>query len=127
MRHLDSSNREEDVDDEIPNKTAMTQFFAFDDWPNGEASIVLGGRELIIIPTPGHQEEAISVSDPQTRWLLTGDAVFPGDLYVKNWINYKKSIAHLVSFSDGHDISMVLGCPSRLFVRVDLVAFFGAA
>lgn len=92
-----------------PNETAMTQFFDFDDWPNGEASIDLGGRELIIIPTPGHQEEAISVYDPHTQWLLTGDTFYPGYLYIKNWIDYKKSIARLVSFSDEHDISVVLG------------------
>ena len=87
----------------------MTRFFAFSDWSNGEASLDVGGRKLTIIPTPGHQEEAISVYDPQTKWLLTGDTFYPGYIYIKNWDEYKKSIARLVSFSDAHEIGAVLG------------------
>ena len=92
-----------------PTYAAVTRFFAFSDWPNGEASLDVGGRKLTIIPTPGHQEEAISVYDPQTKWLLTGDTFYPGYIYIKNWDEYKKSIARLVSFSDAHEISAVLG------------------
>ena len=92
-----------------PTFSAMTQFFAFSDWPNGEATLDLGGRKLSIIPTPGHQEEAISVYDAHTKWLLTGDSFYPGYIYVKNWDEYKKSIARLVSFYDTHEISVVLG------------------
>lgn len=92
-----------------PNYLAMTQFFAFSKWPDGEASIELGSRKLIIIPTPGHQEEAISIYDPQTKWLLTGDTIYPGYIYIKNWDAYKKSIARLVSFSNTHEVSDVLG------------------
>ncbi len=92
-----------------PNYTAITQFFAFSDWPNGEAIIELGGRRLTIVPTPGHQEEAISIYDPHTEWLLTGDTLYPGYIYVKNWDEYKKSIARLVFLSKEHSISAVLG------------------
>ena len=92
-----------------PNKAALTQFFAFSEWPNGEAKLELGGRRLTVIPTPGHQEEAISIYDPHTEWLLTGDTLYPGYIYVKNWDEYKKSIARLVSFSKEHSISAVLG------------------
>ena len=92
-----------------PTYAAMTRFFAFSDWPNGEASLEVGRRKLTIIPTPGHQEEAISVYDPQTEWLLTGDTFYPGYIYVKNWDEYKRSIARLVAFSDAHEISAVLG------------------
>jgi glyoxylase-like metal-dependent hydrolase (beta-lactamase superfamily II) len=92
-----------------PNYAAMTQFFAFDKWPDGEATIELGRRRLTIIPTPGHQEEAISVYDPQTKWLLTGDTFYPGYLYVKHWNDYKKSISRLVSFSNTYEVNAVLG------------------
>ena len=92
-----------------PNFSAMTQFFAFSEWPNGEATLELGGRKLTIIPTPGHQEEAISVYDAHTKWLLTGDSFYPGYIYVKDWDEYKKSIARLVSFYDTHEVSVVLG------------------
>ncbi len=92
-----------------PNSAAMKQFFAFNQWPNGEAYIELGDRKLTIMPTPGHQEEAISIYDPQTKWLLTGDTFYPGYIYVKNWQDYKNSIARLVEFSNTHEVSAVLG------------------
>ena len=92
-----------------PNYVAMTEFFDFTDWPNGEARIELGGRELVILPTPGHQEEAITVYDPHTRWLLTGDTLYPGYIYVKHWAAYSNSIARLAAFSETHEVSAVLG------------------
>jgi len=92
-----------------PNNAAMVEFFGFTKWPDGEAEVELGGRKLTIIPTPGHQEEAVSVYDPQTKWLLTGDTLYPGYIYVKNWNDYKKSIARLVSFSNTHEVRAVLG------------------
>jgi hydroxyacylglutathione hydrolase len=61
------------------------------------------------LPTPGHQEEAISVYDPRTKWLLTGDTFYPGYLYVKNWDDYKYSIARLVAFSKTREVQAVLG------------------
>jgi glyoxylase-like metal-dependent hydrolase (beta-lactamase superfamily II) len=60
----------------------VTEFFGFTDWTSGESRLELGGRELVILPTPGHQEEAITVYDPKTQWLLTGDTVYPGYIYV---------------------------------------------
>jgi glyoxylase-like metal-dependent hydrolase (beta-lactamase superfamily II) len=92
-----------------PNSAAMRQFFAFGQWPAGEANLDLGGRNLTIIPTPGHQEEAISVYDSQTKWLLTGDTFYPGYIYVKHWDEYKASIERLVTFSNTHTVSAVLG------------------
>ncbi|WDE02176.1 MBL fold metallo-hydrolase [Thalassomonas actiniarum] len=92
-----------------PNYPALTEFFNFSHWPDGEKQIELGGRTVTVIPTPGHQEEAISVYDTKTQWLLTGDTFYPGLLYVKHWQDYKKSIARLVSFSQDHKVSAVLG------------------
>ncbi len=92
-----------------PNNAAVIQFFAIDNWPDGKANIQLGGREITVIPTPGHQEESVSVYDPHTRWLLTGDTFYPGYIYVKDWEEYKRSIARLVSFSETREISAVLG------------------
>lgn len=92
-----------------PNHEAMVHFFAFNEWPNSVANVELGGRKLTIIPTPGHQEESISVYDPHTKWLLTGDTFYPGYIYVKDWNDYRKSIARLVIFSNTHEVSAVLG------------------
>lgn len=92
-----------------PNYASITEFFQIDNWPDGIAAIQLGDREIIIIPTPGHQEEAISVYDPQTHWLLTGDTFYPGYIYIKDWNTYKDSIARLVVFSETHKIGALLG------------------
>ena len=78
-------------------------------WPDGEGRIDLGGRELRVIPVPGHQEESIAIYDPETQWLLTGDTVYPGLIYVKNWDDYRMSIARLARFASANDVSMVLG------------------
>ena len=92
-----------------PNSQAISEFFAFGQSPGDEVNIELGGRNVSIIATPGHQEDAIAVYDPQTQWLLTGDTFYPGYVYVKNWNNYKNSITRLVSFSRTHEVSAVLG------------------
>lgn len=91
------------------NNAAINEFFVFKEWPENEAYIDLGGRKLTIIPTPGHQEESIAVYDPHTKWLLTGDTLYRGYIYVKHWDEYKKSIARLAEFSQTYELSAVLG------------------
>lgn len=92
-----------------PNSKSVIQYFGFNNWPNESKYIDLGNRKLSIIPSPGHQEEAITVYDPQTKWLLTGDTLYPGNIYVKNWQDYKASITRLFNFSKDHDIKSILG------------------
>ena len=91
------------------SRVGMTEFFGFSNWPSGESRLELGDRELVVLPTPGHQEEAITVYDPKTQWLLTGDTVYPGYIYIKNWSAYRSSIERLTSFSQAHPVSAVLG------------------
>jgi len=92
-----------------PNDDGINEYFAFKNWPDQQTKLDLGGRSITIIPTPGHQEQAISIYDPQTQWLLTGDTFYPGIVYVKNWNDYKNSIARLLSFTNDHDVSLILG------------------
>lgn len=87
----------------------LEQYFSFQDWPNQQIGIDLGGRELILLPTPGHQEQGISIYDAQTGWLLTGDTLYPGLIRVKNWDVFRASIARMAEFGANHPISMVLG------------------
>lgn len=92
-----------------PNANAVRQYFGFTAWPEGSVTVDLGGRLLEVVPAPGHQDEGIAVYDSRTGWLLTGDNFYPGRLYVKNWNEYRSSIARLVEFSKAHRISAVLG------------------
>lgn len=92
-----------------PTGAAMREFFGLEQWPNGDARLDLGDRELTIIPTPGHQEDAIALYDPQTKWLLTGDTIYPGYVVVKDWGAYTKSVARLAEFVQTREVSVVLG------------------
>ena len=91
------------------SRIGMTEFFSFSNCPNGESRLQFGDRELVVLPTPGHQEEAISVYDPKTQSLLTGDTIYPGYIYIKDWSAYRSSIELLMSFSQAHPVSAVLG------------------
>lgn len=92
-----------------PTDKAVRQYFGFSDWPSGLAHIDLGGRTLEALPVPGHQGQDIALYDERTGWLLTGDTVYPGRVYVKKWSEYRSSIARLAAFAETHPVSAVLG------------------
>ncbi len=92
-----------------PNAQSIYKYFGFTDWPNDIATIDLGGRELTIIPTAGHQDESITVYDSKTQWFLTGDSFYPGRLYIKDWNAYRSSIQRLVEFSKTHQVEAIMG------------------
>ena len=87
----------------------VRSLFSFIDWPQGQKTIDLGGRKIVVIPTPGHQEEAISVYDHHTKWLMTGDTLYPGYIYVKNWQAYKDSIDRLTQFTKNNAVTAIMG------------------
>lgn len=84
-------------------------YFNFFDWPQGQKSIDLGKRKITIIPTPGHQEEAISIYDHHTKWLMTGDTLYPGYIYIKDWKAYRESINRLTNFTQNNDVIAIMG------------------
>ena len=92
-----------------PNLEAVKGFFSLAQWPDGESTLELGQRRLTVIPTPGHQAAAIALYDHQNRWLLTGDSLYPGRLYVRDWFAFRQSIRRLVNFVDKHPVNAVLG------------------
>ena len=87
----------------------VKNFFNISGWPNQIKSFDLGNRLMKIVPIPGHQASSIAVYDTLTKILLTGDTVYPGRLYVKDWRAFKLSIDRLVKFSNNYEISMILG------------------
>lgn len=92
-----------------PTAEGVRGYFGFNAWPKGEGTIDLGGRKLTVLPIPGHQAESIAVYDEQTGWLLTGDTVYPGRLYVFDWDAYRTSVQRLAQFARTHRVSAVLG------------------
>jgi glyoxylase-like metal-dependent hydrolase (beta-lactamase superfamily II) len=87
----------------------IKRFWGTSDWPDGLKSLDLGDRKVTFIPTPGHQEESMTLYDHKTKWLLTGDTLYPGVIYIKDWQAYQKSIDRLATFVNNNDVSAVLG------------------
>jgi len=84
-------------------------FFGVSDWPNQQAAFDLGGRVLDIVPIPGHEPASIAVYDRKSKILLTGDTVYPGRLYIRDWPAFKASVGRLAAFVRSHEIANVLG------------------
>jgi len=90
-------------------ETDVQQFFNFKDWPEQSVTIDLGNRKMEVIPIPGHDKTSIALYDEQTQLLLTGDMFYPGRLYVRDWIAFKRSIQRLVDFTSTHKITYLVG------------------
>lgn len=87
----------------------VKSFFGLARWPDGEATLDLGDRSLVIFPLPGHETTHIAVYDKRTEIILTGDTLYPGLLTVRDWAAFRRSAARLAAFAEQHPISMVLG------------------
>jgi glyoxylase-like metal-dependent hydrolase (beta-lactamase superfamily II) len=74
------------------------------------ARLDLGGRVLECIASPGHDEAAVTFYDAFTGLLLTGDTVYPGRLYVRDWPAFVATIDRLIAYADTHPVGHVLGC-----------------
>lgn len=76
----------------------MRRFFEFRNWPDDEVRFDLGGREIVIAPTPGHHEDHLVFFDTRTRLLFTGDFYLPGRLLVEDIDAYRASAMKMVEF-----------------------------
>ncbi|MBM7805053.1 glyoxylase-like metal-dependent hydrolase (beta-lactamase superfamily II) [Geodermatophilus bullaregiensis] len=92
-----------------PTLPAVTGFFGLTDWPDGEASLDLGGRRVTVLPIPGHEPTHIAVHDSGTRALFTGDTLYPGLLTVRDWPAFRRSAARLADLVRREEVSVVLG------------------
>ncbi|MFJ9445423.1 MBL fold metallo-hydrolase [Kitasatospora sp. NPDC101235] len=86
-------------------------YFGFDRDEEAVALVDLGGgRVLKCLATPGHHEASVTYYDPWTGFLLTGDTVYPGRLYINDWPAFGRTIERLVAFAESHPVTHVLGC-----------------
>jgi hydroxyacylglutathione hydrolase len=90
---------------------AVTGFFGLPDWPEGTAQLDLGGRVVDVIPSPGHDQPAVTYYDRATGLLLTGDTVYPGRLYVEepDWKAFAATVDRLLAFTADHPVVHLLG------------------
>lgn len=86
-------------------------------WPDQIVEFDLGGRRLEIIGSPGHHPAAITVYDPHSGFLLTGDTVLPGRLYAADYAEFLATLDRLVAFTETRSVSHVLGCHVEMRTR----------
>ena len=89
---------------------AVRDFFGFANWPEEVVTFDLGGRKLEVTGSPGHHAAAITVFDPATGFLLTGDTVYPGRLYAPDMPAFMASLDRMTEFAAARPVSHVLGC-----------------
>lgn len=89
---------------------AVQRFFGFTGWPEQVVRFDLGGRVLEITGSPGHHRAAITVYDPWSGFLLTGDTVLPGRLYVEDCPAFLASLDRMIELAEARPVTHVLGC-----------------
>ncbi|WP_073813757.1 MBL fold metallo-hydrolase [Kitasatospora sp. CB01950] len=98
-------------------KDSAWPFFGFDEDPEAVARIDLGGRVLECLATPGHHAASVTYYDPWSGFLLTGDTVYPGRLYIDDWAAFAQTIDRLVEFAERRPVTHVLGCHIEMSIR----------
>ncbi len=100
---------------------ATLAFYGFQNWPHEVVPFDLGGRILQVMGTPGHEDAEVSIYDPYTQIFFTGDLIYPGRLYIRDWDEFKASIARMIAFTDTHPVSHLLGChvEMSIYPRLD--------
>jgi hydroxyacylglutathione hydrolase len=92
-----------------PSVGALSDFFGITEWPEQIVQYDLGGRVLDVIPIPGHHVSHIALFDHGTGWLLTGDTLYPGRLYIDDFDAYVASISRLVDNTAADEVCNVMG------------------
>jgi hydroxyacylglutathione hydrolase len=95
------------VDREV---AAVQEFFGFTDWPAQIVGLDLGGRVPEITGSPGHHRAAITIYDPWSGFLLTGDTVLPGRLYVDDYAAFRASVDRMAELARTRPVTHVMGC-----------------
>jgi glyoxylase-like metal-dependent hydrolase (beta-lactamase superfamily II) len=92
-----------------PTVEGAKSLFGIVNWPEQIGSIDLGDRVLDAIPIPGHDTASIALYDRQTGILQTGDSLYPGRIYIRDFDAFAKSNLRLVKFTEGKPVAYVLG------------------
>jgi glyoxylase-like metal-dependent hydrolase (beta-lactamase superfamily II) len=92
----------------------VAAFFGITDWPTGQVMLDLGDRPIDVLPTPGHADDHVMLFDRTRGLLLSGDALYPGWLFVRDWPAYRASTRRVAEFArrttdEGRPIRHVLG------------------
>lgn len=93
------------------DRESAWRFLGFTDTEAESVQVLeLGERALEVIATPGHDAAAVTFFDPRTGFLLTGDTVYRGRLYIEDWQAFSRTIDRIIAFADSRPVTLVLGC-----------------
>ena len=109
----------------------VAAFFGIADWPAGQATLDLGDRPLDVLPTPGHAPDHVMLLDRERGLLLSGDALYPGWLFVRDWPAFRDSTRRIVgvaraSADAGRPIRQILGAHIEMSSRPGVAYEYGA-
>jgi glyoxylase-like metal-dependent hydrolase (beta-lactamase superfamily II) len=74
----------------------VRNFFALGDNLDEVGKFDLGGRELEVFGIPGHHPASVAIYDLWPKFQLTGDTVYPGQLYVLDTPPFRAGLGRLV-------------------------------
>ena len=87
---------------------AVQGYFGFTD-ANSNSSMDLGNRAINVLSIPGHHPTSLAFYDSQTNLLFTGDTFYPGRLYVRDWLAFKKSVKLMRRFAEEKNVTQLIG------------------
>ena len=89
---------------------ATKKFYGIANWPEDHGSVDLGDRMIDVIAIPGHDTVSVALYDRQTAILFTGDSLYPGRIYIRDFPAFATSNTRLVNFTEGKPVAHILGC-----------------
>jgi len=87
----------------------MAGFYGMPNWPEDPGAVDLGARVLDVLAIPGHDSVSVALYDRQTAILFTGDSVYPGRLYIRDFAAFEKSNDRMLRFTAGKPVAHLLG------------------
>lgn len=88
---------------------AVQDFFKFADWPLNPVTLELGNRSIALLPIPGHHNDDLAFYDSRSKFVVTGDTLYPGRLYIGDWSAYRASISRLMRWVEAKEVAYVMG------------------
>ena len=92
-----------------PTVPATAKFYGIVRWPEDIGHVDLGDRTIDVIPIPGHDVVSVAFYDRQTAVLFTGDSVYPGRIYIRDFTAFARSNRRMVQFTEGKVVAHLLG------------------
>lgn len=65
-----------------------------------DEQIDLGNREIMILHTPGHSSESVTIMDMDSKYIFAGDLVYNGLLLVNDCESYVNSVSRVMEKSE---------------------------